>query len=137
MVWLVLPGHLIFSILVSVGALQQGFDGSTLGAKAWGVLYVATSFGIAIAMELGGGARDSWYWMVPWSFLLIWGWAPAIAIAAGAWMAPIRLRRLNATSIRKRKRATNATGRGKVRPEEGEPGASHGAVDSSEAVVDD
>ena len=73
-VWIVIPGHLIFSLVVTLGAAQQGFDGQPRGVSGWGVLYVATSIAIATAMSFGEQTRMSWYWMVPWAFMLLWGW---------------------------------------------------------------
>ena len=103
-IWLVLPGHLVFSVVVVAGALQQGFDGHQGGARLWGALYLIATICIAIAMEWGASGRGSDYWLVPWAVLLIWGWIPAVAILAGVWMAPVRRRRLNALAIKHRKR---------------------------------
>jgi hypothetical protein len=107
-VWLAIPGHFIFSLVVAVGAVQQGFDGQATGVKAWGILYVVTSVGIAVAMEFGGATRASWYWMVPWTFMLLWGWFPAVVISLAAWGSPARQRRLNRQAVRNRKRAVIA-----------------------------
>lgn len=136
-VWMVIPGHLVFSVLVILGALQQGFEGNEFGAKAWGVLYLITSVGIAIAMEFSGATRDSWYWMVPWAMMLTWAWVPAIAIAVGAWMGPIRRRRLSAAAVRKRKQRRRGVrgGPGTGRVDEASKESSSEAGTSSE--VDD
>ena len=104
-IWMVLPGHLLFSCLVCAGALQQGFDGHQNGARLWGALYLVATLGISGAMEWGAAGWQNDYWLVPWGILLVWGWIPAAAILAGAWIAPARRRRLNAMAVRKRKRA--------------------------------
>ena len=110
--WLLLPGHLLFSLVTIGGTLQQGFEGRPRGAQAWGALYVAVSIGIAIALETGAGARESWYWMAPWSILLLWAWIPAICIVFGSWIGEVRRNRLSQYAVRKRKQA-RATNRGK------------------------
>ena len=104
-IWMVLPGHLLFSCVVCVGVLQQGFDGQLNGTRLWGAIYLLTSIAIAISMETGGAGWQSDYWLVPWGMLLLWGWIPAVAILVGSWIAPVRLRRLNSIAVRKRKHA--------------------------------
>ena len=103
-VWMVIPGHFIFSLIVTLGAAQQGFAGQGRGVSGWGVLYVVTSIAIAASMSFGEDARISWYWMVPWTFMLLWGWVPAVTILAASMFAPVRRRRLNFRAIRSRKR---------------------------------
>jgi hypothetical protein len=110
-IWMVIPGHLIFSIIVTLGALQQGFDGRRRGAQAWGGLYLVTSLAIAWAMDSGAYSRNSGYWMVPWALLLTWGWIPAVAISVGVSVGPARRRRLNAKVVQRRKKRSRETKR--------------------------
>ena len=105
-IWLVLPGHIVFSELVCTGAFIAGFQGNAMAVRLWGGFYALISVGLALTMDLGSSARESWYWMIPWTILLMWGWIPAVVVTGSLWLAPIRARRLDAVAISKRRRQT-------------------------------
>lgn len=112
-VWMVIPGHFVFSLVVTLGAAHQGFVGHSRGVTGWGVLYMVTSIAIAASMGFGEETRLSWYWMVPWALMLVWGWIPAVTILFASMFAPARRRRLNAKAIRSRKKQADPYRSGK------------------------
>ena len=101
--WLVLPGHLFFSGLAVVGPLIEGFRGHPGRARTWGLLYVAATVLIVVALDRGSSARESWYWMFPWTFVLIWSWIPAAAALVGTSMGAARRNRLSRRAVDQRR----------------------------------
>jgi hypothetical protein len=104
--WLVVPGHLLFSLVAVVAALSALVEGRPGRARTIGLLYLG--FSVAAAAALGWGAEmrgERWSWVLPWVAMLAWGWVPPVVSAVSAWGAAARARSVRRAVVRNRKAA--------------------------------
>lgn len=103
--WLVVPGHLMLAAACTGGAVLAGLGGRPGRARAFGGGYLLASLAMVAALGLGSDVRGgSWYWMVPWSLVLCWGWVPPVVAGAMAFVGTSRRRSRTRSVVRRRRR---------------------------------
>jgi hypothetical protein len=103
--WLILPGHLTFTLLASAAAVAEGWLGHPGRARAWGGGYLVASVGMVAALELGSRVFGQGYTWLPWTAVLIWGWVPPVVSGLSGALGEQRRRRLARLSVGQRKQA--------------------------------
>lgn len=101
--WLLLPAHLVFTVLVSCAALGEGWVGHPGRARAWGGSYLVASVLMVAALELGGRVHTPGYTWLPWTCALIWGWTAPLAAGLGGMLGEQRRRHLIGRAVAARK----------------------------------
>jgi len=102
--WVLVPAHLLFSVLVTIATTGEGFAGRPERARLWGLAYLVASVAMVAALELGAGVRSSRYWIGPWVLVLLWAWVPPVAAGLAGWMGEARERALGRRAVRSRRR---------------------------------
>lgn len=104
--WLIVPAHLMLAVSCTGGAVLAGLGGRPGTVQAYSAGYLVASLAMVAALAVGSEVRDgSWYWMVPWSAVLIWGWAPPVVAGFMTWVASSRRRSRTRAVVRRRRRA--------------------------------
>jgi hypothetical protein len=108
--WVLLPAHLLLTVLATIGAVAEGSAGWPARARMWGAAYVVATAAMVAALSLGANARGSGmlYWGAPWLAALLWGWIPPIASGLSGWMGEARRRQRNRSALRQRRAARSA-----------------------------
>lgn len=105
MALLLLPAHLLFTVLAGIGALLEGLAGFPERARRWGLLYLVGTAAMLGALEVGAtvhgvGLR---YWAAPWLAALVWGWIPPVVAGLAGVVGSFRQRRLDRAAIADRR----------------------------------
>ncbi|TVQ91122.1 MAG: hypothetical protein EA397_11550 [Deltaproteobacteria bacterium] len=104
--WLLLPGHLVFSILCCLGPILAALGGRSWRARTYGLGYLALSIALVIALAIGSEVREgSWYWILPWAGGLLWAWIPPVIATGSAWVADLRRAQRTASVVSRRRKA--------------------------------
>ena len=103
--WLILPGHLVFTMIAATAPVMEGWDGHPEAARVWGGLYLVASVVLVAALELGSQVHGATYVWLPWTAMLSWGWMPPIASGVGGWLGQRRRRRLSRAAVLRRRDA--------------------------------
>src|SRR5688500_7340947 len=75
---LLLPAHFAFTALATAAALGEGVAGRPERARLWGWWHLVVSIVTVGGLELGSRLDGRGYWVVPWVFVLAWGWLPPV-----------------------------------------------------------
>ncbi len=101
---LLVPGHLLLTVLATVGALTEGLGGRPERARLWGFGYLVSSVLAVGALEIASHRTESSWWLAPWFLMVIWGWIPPAVAGAAGWLGePIAKNRLKRVLRRRRK----------------------------------
>jgi len=104
--WLLIPVHAVFSTLVTLGAVLDGWNGRPESARRWGFAYLVATALMIGALQLGAQTREAGflYWSGPWISALAWGWIPPILAGGAGFVGDWRERRLGTRAVRRRQR---------------------------------
>lgn len=103
---LVVPGHLLFAVLVVIGAVIGGWAGRPEGPRAWMLGYLVITLATAAALEVGAELRGAGlgYWGIPWTAVLLWGWLPPVVAGLAGWLGVQRRQRLSRRAVAARRK---------------------------------
>ena len=104
---LLLPGHLLFGVLVMTGATLDGWAGRPEAARGWLFAYVVHGILLVALLEMGADVRGEarGYWGLPWTALVVWGWVPPLWAGSMGVVGVWRRRRLVHSVVAARKKA--------------------------------
>jgi hypothetical protein len=110
--WLIVPGHLAFSAVCVIGGTSASLVGHGRTVRFFGWGYLVGTIGMVVGLSLGEQVENgSWYWIIPWALVLLWGWLPPLWLFALVPMAEIRASvRTKAVVARRRLERRSADG---------------------------
>ncbi len=102
---LLLPAHLLFTLLALAATVAEGLAGRAERARQWGFGHLVATIAMIGALELGARVDGSRWWLIPWVLVLLWGWLPITVSGVAGWAGDEIRGRRSARAVKRRKQA--------------------------------